>query len=451
MYNFSSQVAAILSNYNYTLDSQEDSVSYNSLTYNLNQIKIRADFLYNIDKHKIEFGFDATKYSLSPGVQKPVGPYSRIESKSLPEENALEPSLYLSDEYEYSPLFLLSWGIRMTYFTSLGPGRKNVYSTGNPRSVEYLTDTLYYGNGRIMQTYPGLEFRISSRFEIAHELSVKAGIQRNFQYLNMISNTTSMSPTDIWKLSDSYLKPQRGDQFSLGLYKNFSRSGLESSVELYYKHLENILDYKGGAVLLMNDHLETDILEGKGKAYGIELMLKKQYGNLTGWISYTYSRSLLKFDGTYPEEKINNGRYFPANFDKPNDLKLVGNLKLSRRLNITGSYMYNTGRPITFPATYFYFNNVMRLYYSERNEFRIPYYSRLDLSATMQGNLKARKINHSSFSFTIYNVLGRRNPYSIYFKVEDGKVNGYKMSIFGQQIYMLTYNFHIRGNAAGEY
>jgi len=180
-------------------------------------------------------------------------------------------------------------------------------------------------------------------------------------------------------------------------------------------------------------------------------MLKKQAGKLTGWIGYTYSRSLIKVDGEFDEEKINGGKYFPASFDKPHDLKVIANAKLSRRINFTTNFMYSTGRPITYPVTYYEFNNVARVFYSERNEFRVPDYMRLDLSATMNGNLKSNKLNHSSFTFTVYNVLGRRNPYSIFFKVENGTVKGYQMSIFGQPIFMVTYNFRIRGNATSDF
>jgi hypothetical protein len=173
-------------------------------------------------------------------------------------------------------------------------------------------------------------------------------------------------------------------------------------------------------------------------------------GIITGWISYTYSRSLLKIDGSFEEEKVNGGKYFPANFDKPHDIKIVSNIKLSRRLNFTTNLIYNTGRPITYPVAYFDFYNVSRVYYSNRNEFRIPDYLRLDFSATLNGNLKAKKLSHSSLTFTAYNVLGRKNPYSIFFKVEDGIVNGYQMSIFGRPIIMLTYSFRIRGNASND-
>jgi hypothetical protein len=386
-----------------------------------------------------------------PGDQKPVGIYSVIAPKQLESERALEPAVYASDEYEISPRLLLSGGLRFTLFTEFGPKTQLEYNPNGPRRLDNIVDTIHYGSGKIIKTYPGLEFRFSSRFVIDPDLSVKAGIQRNYQYLDMISNTTSMTPTDIWKLSDNYIKPQRGDQFSLGIYKNLNNKALEISVEGYYKILKNILDYKGGAELLMNDHLETDILNGNGKAYGIEFMVKKQLGMLTGWISYTYSRVLLKVDGKYEEEKINNGNYFPANYDKPNDLKFVANMKFFRRLNFTTNFVYNTGRPITYPVAYYDFLNVDRVFYSERNEFRIPDYMRLDFAATINGNLKAKKLNHSSFTFTVYNALGRKNPYSIFFKDENGVVKGYQMSIFGQPIFMVTYNFRILGNASTDF
>lgn len=448
----STQVAAIISNYDYRLDSKNKPEESGSMSYSLGQMILRSGFTWlPADKHKVEFGLDAVNYSLEPGTRLPLGESSEISPLTLEKERAIEPSVYFSDEFAFSPRLVFSGGLRSTMFTSLGPETRYIYQSGTTRSVENITDTVSFGKGSISKIYPGLEFRFSSRFILATDLSVKAGIQRNFQYLNMISNTISMSPTDVWKLADQYIKPQRGDQISFGIYRNFRSKAIEASVEVYYKNLKNIMDYKGGATLLMNEHLETDILSGKGKAYGIELMLKKQSGRLSGWIGYTYSRSLIKIDGKFAEEKINGGRYFPANFDKPHDLKIVGNLKLLRRLNFTSNLIYNTGRPITYPVAFYNFYNVNRVYYSDRNEFRIPDYLRLDFSATINGNLKAKKLNHSSLSFTVYNLLGRKNPYSVFFKVEDGKVNGYRMSIFGQPIVLLTYNFRIRGNASTDF
>lgn len=448
----SAQFSAILSNYHYQLDSKQDSSEFNSMYYELNQKILRADFLYFKGKsHKIEFGVDASWYSLLPGIQKPLGDFSLVSPKEIARERAAEPAIYISDEFEISPNLSVSGGVRAVYFGSFGPGRSYRYSENSPLSVENIVDTVSYGNGQLIKGYPGLEFRLSARLILTPSLSVKAGVQRMYQNLHMISNTTSISPTDIWKLSDNYIKPEMGDQFSFGIYNNFGRRAIETSVEAYYKNLHNILDYKGGAVLLMNEHLETDIIDGKGKAYGIEMMVKKQAGTLTGWISYTYSRTLLKVDSPFESEKVNGGKYFPANYDKPHDLKVVANAKLSRRFNISSIFIYNTGRPITFPVAFYYFNGANRLYYSNRNEYRIPDYMRLDLAGTLNGNLKAKKFNHSSLTFTVYNVLGKRNPYSVFFKNENGIIKGYQMSIFGQPIFMVTYNFKLFGNASNDY
>ncbi len=448
----SAQFYAVMSDYRYQLSSDQDSVLLSSISYRLSQNIARADFTYYpFSGHKVEFGADGTFYNLWPGERIPNGYLSEVTQKTLEQERALEPSVYISDEYTISNDLSVSAGIRTTLFTSFGPNTVYTYASGLPKSTVTITDTIQYSAGSIVKMYPAVDFRLSSRYALSSSLSIKAGYQRANQFIHMVSNNTSMSPTDVWKLSNSYIKPQQSDQISLGLVHLYIKRNIESSVELYYKRLENLLDYKSGAELLMNEHLETDIIQGNGKAYGAEFMIKKQSGSLTGWISYTYSRVLLKTDSEFEEEKINNGEYFPASYDKPHDLKVVANAKLSRRFNMTANFAYNTGRPITYPVAFFTFNNTSHVYYSNRNEFRIPDYMRLDLSATVNGNLKAQKLNHSSFTATVYNILGRKNPYSIFFKTENGKVQGYQMSIFARPIFMITYNFRIMGNATGDF
>lgn len=450
--NFSADFSAIVSNYHYQISEVQDPFAMNAMYYFMNQRLAKADFNYlPSERHKVNFGLNITHYSLAPGEQLPLNDSSFIKPKKLEEERALESSLYLSDEYAVSPSITISGGLRYNMYTSFGPGNEFRYAENTPLSPGSILDTVHYSQRQIKASYPNLEFRVSSRFLIGNDFSLKAGVQRMYQYIYMISNTTAISPTDIWKLCDNYIKPQRSDQFSLGIYRNFKRNTIETSVEGYYKKLDNIIDYKGGAQLLMNEHLETVVLNGTGKAYGIELMAKKTGGSVTGWISYTYSRIFHKVDGEFTEEKINDGNYFPATYDKPHDLKLVVNSKLSRRFNVTTNFVYNTGRPITYPVGYFNFSDDNRVFYSKRNEFRIPDYIRLDLAATLNGNLKVRKLNHSSITLAIYNVLGRRNPYSIFFKFEEGAVNGYKMSIFGNPIFTLTYNFKILGNASDDF
>ena len=450
--NLSADFSVIVSKYHYQIDEIQDPYAMSTMYYIMNQRLAKIDFSYlPSERHKVNFGLNITNYSLAPGEQLPLNDSSFVRTKKLEEERALESSLYLSDDYAVSPSITISGGLRYNMYTSFGPDNEYRYAENIPLSPGSIIDTVYYSNSQVKASYPNLEFRVSSRFLVGKDFSVKAGVQRMYQYIYMISNTTAISPTDIWKLCDNYIKPQRSDQLSFGIYRNFKRNTIETSVEAYYKKLNNIIDYKGGAQLLMNEHLETIVLNGTGKAYGIELMAKKTGGNVTGWISYTYARIFHKVDGEFTEEKINDGNYFPATYDKPHDLKLVINSKLSRRFNVTTSFVYNTGRPITYPVGYFNFSDDSRVFYSKRNEFRIPDYIRLDLAATLNGNLKARKLNHSSFTLAVYNVLGRRNPYSIFFKFEDGAVNGYKMSIFGNPILTLTYNFKILGNASDDF
>ena len=450
--NLFADISAIMSDYNYQIKSVGNPNAMKEMQYRLDQRLVKADFTYlPSEKHKINFGLNSTLYMLAPGVQFPLNDSSNVLHQSLEEERALESSIYIGDVYSISPSITLSGGLRYNVYASFGPGSEYRYAGDAPLSAESLQDTVHYDRGEVKSFSPNLEFRISSRFLLGPSLSLKMSFQRMFQYIYMISNTTAISPTDIWALSDNYIKPQRGDQYSLGIYRNFSRNTIEASIEGYYKDLDNIIDFKGGADLLMNEHIETAILSGTGKAYGIEFMVKKNNGRVTGWLAYSYARIFHKVDGEYDEEIINDGKYFPAVYDRPNDLKLVINAKLSRRFNMTSNFVYTTGRPITYPVGYFQYGGVNRFYYSDRNEFRVPDYIRLDLAATYNGSLLAKKWIHSSLTFAVYNVLGRRNPYSIYFRQEEGEVNGYKMSIFGNPIFTITYNFKILGNASEDF
>jgi len=249
-----------------------------------------------------------------------------------------------------------------------------------------------------------------------------------------------MAPTDIWKLSDPNIRPQHGDQVSLGLYKNFKANTIETSVEVYYKRIYDYLDYKSGAQLIMNDHLETDVMNTRGKAYGVELMIKKLTGKLNGWISYTWSRTLLKMDDPIAGELINNGNYYPANYDKPHDLTFIGNYRVTHRFSISLNATYSTGRPITLPIGTYFYGGSMRTLYADRNAHRIPDYFRTDFSMNIDGNHKVHQLTHNSWTIGVYNLTGRKNPYSVYFVSEGGVINGYKLSIFGSAIPYINFN-----------
>ncbi|MEN8117772.1 MAG: TonB-dependent receptor [Bacteroidota bacterium] len=447
-----STFSAITSNYDYTTESRADSSVFHSVQYKIKQSSFKADFSYHPgNNHKMEFGLNSTWYNLSPGIRKPVGEKSLIVQQELEKERALETSLYFGDEFDLTHFMTVSAGVRYTVYANFGPKTQFNYQPGIPKNEASMTDTTFYGKGSPVKFYSGPELRLSSNIKVGFNSSVKVGLSRMYQYIHMMSKTMAMSPTDIWKLSDNYLRPQRGDQVSIGFYQNLRRNSVEVSVEAYYKRLKDILDYKGGAQLVMNEHIETDVLNGVGKAYGIEFMVNKKVGRFTGWANYTYSRILHKIDSEFDEERVNNGDYFPANYDKPHNFKFIFNYKTSRRFNVSSNFFYSTGRPYTAPVAYYYFNGAYRVLYTDRNSVRMADYIRLDLAANINGNLLKKKLNHSSWTFAVYNVLGRNNPYSIFFRTEGEQVKGYKMSIFGQPVFTVTYNFRFRGNAKDDF
>jgi hypothetical protein len=286
--------------------------------------------------------------------------------------------------------------------------------------------------------YP--EYRLSARYLLPGNTSIKASVNSLSQYIHMLTNSTTISPTDVWKLADPNIKPQQGTQVSLGLYKNFKNNTIETSVEVYYKWFTNYLDYRSGAVLVMNHHIETDVINTDGTAYGIELLLKKPTGKLNGWVSYTYSRSLLKQNDPYAGEKINKGMEYPSNFDQPNNINFIGNYRLTHRFSFSLNFTYSTGRPITLPIAEYDYAGSVRVLYSERNAYRVPDYFRSDFSMNLEGNHKVHQKTHNSWTLGIYNLTGRKNAYSVYFISQNGSIQGYKLSIFGTAVPFITYN-----------
>ena len=330
--------------------------------------------------------------------------------------------------------------MRYSLFNYLGPQNINTYAPGLPIEEGNRLNNVFYKKGDVIKTYHGPEFRLSARYSISDDFSVKAGYNTLRQYIHMLSNTASISPTDIWKLSDPNIKPQYGDQVSLGLYRNFKANTIETSVEVYYKRLKDYLDYKSGAVLTLNHHIETDVINTKGKAYGAEFLIKKLTGKLNGWIGYTYSRTLLKMDDPNASQVINKGNYYPSNYDKPHDFTLVGNYRFSHRFSISVNTTYSTGRPITLPIGKYFYAGSLRALFSDRNEFRIPDYFRSDVSMNIEGNHKIHQLTHSSWTIGIYNITGTENVYSTYFVSEKGTIKGYQLSIFGRAIPFVNYN-----------
>jgi hypothetical protein len=283
--------------------------------------------------------------------------------------------------------------------------------------------------------------RVSFNFRISDNNSIKINYNRTRQYLHLLSNTASISPTDTWKLCDYYLKPEIGDQYAIGFYQMLFNGGFETSAEMYYKVIRNMVDFKGGSTMTMVENIEQYLVDMKGKAYGLELSLKKTEGKVHYSIGYTYARTFVKSLGKFRDEIINAGNWYPANYDKPNDLIITFQYLYSRRLSFTADYAYSTGRPITYPLSTYRIRNVLLVQYSDRNIYRIPYNSRLDVSCKVSGNLRTRKIAHPNLTFSVYNLLGRENPYSVYFQKEGQVFKGYLLSVFGRAIPSVTFNF----------
>lgn len=444
-HNFSNKSYAVftagLDHYQYSVSSTQIPVNAFKLGFNINQSYVRADFTYSPNnKHTVSYGLNSIYYKLYPGNYGPEGSKSLVVENDVQPEQGLESAVYLGDKYEISSKFTVDAGIRYSVFNYLGPHDVYQYVPGVPREVNSITDTLHYDKGKFIKTYAAPEYRISARYSLSENASMKISFNTMQQYIHVISNTTNISPTDIWKLSDPNIQPQQGQQLSLGYYQNFRSNSIETSVEVYYKRMQHYLDYKSGANLVLNHHIETDVFETRGKAYGIEFLLKKNTGKLNGWISYSYSRSFLQQDDPIAGQVINGGNYYPASFDKPHNVNFIGNYRFSHRYSASMNVVYSTGRPITLPLAIYTSGGAPTLYYSDRNAYRIPDYFRIDLSFTMEGNSKATKLTHNSWSAGVYNLTGRQNAYSVYFVEENGKIKGYQLSIFGTLIPFITYN-----------
>jgi hypothetical protein len=426
--------------YQYSISDPHDSVNAFKLAFNINQTWLRAEFNYAPDnRNAISYGVSSIFYKLHPGDYTPTGGESIVVPSVVPAEQALESAAWLGDQYTVNSKLSISAGLRYSVYSYLGPHDVYNYAPGVPLTLATIVDTSHYSGGKFIKTYSAPEIRLSARYALGDDASLKISYNTLQQYIHMLSNTVSISPTDIWKLSDPHIKPQQGDQVSLGYYQNFKASTIEASVEVYYKRIHNYLDYKSGATLLLNPHIETDVVSTKGKAYGVEFLLRKLTGRLNGWISYTYSRTFLKQDDPLAGELINNGHWYPADFDKPNNLNIIANYRVTHRYSFSANVIYSTGRPITLPLSIFVLDGSPGLYYSERNQYRIPDYFRTDISVIIDGNHRIHQKTHNFWTVGVYNLFGRQNPYSVYFIEENSKIQGYQLSIFGTLIPFVTY------------
>jgi hypothetical protein len=446
-HEFNSRLSASLlvgtGRYSYDV-ADNDSLTGFNLKYQITYPSVQADFRWNAGAHKIGFGVQSTYYDFNPGTLTPSTDQSDKKFIQMEVQQSLESGIYLSDQFDLMKRLHVDVGVRYSIFSALGPGTVYTYEQDKPRESIYLTDTIQFNDGEKIKTYNNLEPRLALRYDLQQDASIKFGYNRIYQYLHLVTNTTAVTPIDIWQPSGYYFKPQKADQFSLGYFKNFKERKYEAFVELYYKQLDNVLEFKDGAQLILNPQIETDLLQGKARAYGAETQITKLTGKFTGSLSYAYSRSLRTIEGDFPEETINNGNEYASNFDQPHVVNFNWKLNITRRHFFTGSFTYRTGRPITLPLTAFSVENFTVSAFSDRNQYRIPDYHRLDLGFVIEGNHKRKKFWDGTWTISVYNIYARRNPYSIFFQeARPGILRPYQLSIIGTALPSVSYSFKL--------
>lgn len=397
-----SNTSLIYSDYDYRVAITRESDEFN-ITSSIRNINLKHEFQYYLgNKHTLNFGFNSFYHTITPG-QVDVSEGSEINPVELQNRNALENAVFFSGNWKPNTKWNIEYGVRLSSFNLLGAG--DFYSYDSNGSV---IDTLSYGKGQIVKTYVNPEPRLNIAYIINENNSLKFSYTRNTQNLHLIKNSTSTTPTDIWIASSNNVKPEIGDQFSVSYFKNFGENKFQFSAETYYRIMQNQLDLKNGAEIRANDKIEGELLFGEGRAYGLELLLKKKYGKFNGWIGYTLSKTERKING------INDGNWYPARQDATHDFSIVGIYDINKKWTVSATWVYNTGNAVTFPSGKYTINGNTEFYYTERNGYRMPDYHRLDLGATRYFT-KSQK-HESSLNFSLYNAYGRKNAYTIDFQ-----------------------------------
>ena len=382
------------------------------------------------EKQQLTYGANLIRYGIAPGKIDPLFPSDLIRSEKIREENALEGSLFLADQIRFSDRLLFSVGFQLALYSGLGPYVERSYQTDFPKNeltvtgIENIPDQKFFAS----KIHPN--YRIAGRYKLHDRVSFKFAALQIYQFIHSLTNNTTASPIDTWRISTNHLKPQVSNQFSLGVFHTSDDQVLELSLEGFYKVQQNLVDFKTGAQIFMNQFIETEVMQGKGKAYGVEFLLRKKAGIYTGWLSYTYARSLIQLDSPFVVEKVNNGRFFSTNYDKPHDLTLAWDIRLGKRTSISTNMLYQTGRPITLPAGNYTFNQAEYVLFTDRNAFRIPDYYRMDLSLNYTHKKKEYKGIGLAWNLSVYNILGRNNPFSVFFVAKDGTIKGKQSTIF---------------------
>ena len=433
-----SNFTAIYSDYGYSFGVPEgtEAFDWDARIYN-HVLKGDLTYFFSPDS-KLDFGAEANFYRFHPGRAIGLGEESIFNEINVQHQHALESAIYASFEHEPVRNLSLQYGLRFSAFQRLGKEDVFIYENGTPTDQSAITDTVSYGSLEKIISFSAPEPRFSANYVINDRNSIKLSYNRMRQYIHLVSNTTAATPIDIWTPSGKYINPATVDQLAIGYFKNFKDNTFEASIEGYYKVFDDLLDYKDGAELLLNETLETELLSGKGRAYGLELSVRKNKGAVTGWISYTLSRSERKVIG------INNDQYYPSNYDKTHDLSITAAWKINEGFNLSANFAYASGRPITYPESRYVFDGITVPHYDNRNGARTPDYHRMDIGLRFTPAKNNNKRWKSSWEFGAYNVYARRNAYSIFFRQNENnplETEAVRLSIFGSVLPYVTYNF----------
>ncbi len=397
-----SNTSLIFSNFDYNIGFDTDAVDFN-INSRIRDWNIKQDFQYYAStRSEFQFGLNAIYHTIIPGALSIQSDNLSVDQE-IETRFGLENALYASHKYKFTDKVNVEYGARLSSFSPVGPGTYFTYDAeGNP------IDSTVTKRGEFLKTYVNIEPRLAVNYIVNKKSSIKASYTRNTQNLHLLSNTTASNPTDLWIGSSNNVKPEISDQVAVGYFRNFADNNYEFSGEIYYKHMQNQIDYKNGAELNFNENVESQLLYGFGRAYGIELFIKKKYGRLNGWLGYTLAKTERKIEG------INNGEFYNAKQDRRHEVSLVAIYELSKKLSLSSSWVYYTGNAVTFPRGKYSIDNVVYSYYSARNADRLPDYHRLDLGLTWTRKQTLRR--ESSWNFSVYNAYNRDNAFSIDFR-----------------------------------
>lgn len=408
-----SNTSVIYSKYKMWVNQHPDTFSYKD-QMGLEHYEFKSEFTYSPFKHKLNFGIQSIYYTFHPGDQIPeVNDSAYINKIDLEAEHAIESAVFIEDQYSLTPSLDIQFGLRLSDYNYLGAANIYKYLPNEPRDIRNITDTIHYGNNKIIQNYNNIEPRLALKYKINENQVATLTYNKMAQYVQLVSRTFDPLPYNMWKPGDNYLKPLIGNQFSAGWFVQFPDRNIDFSIESYYKFLDNLLEVKPGADIFLNKALDASLLQGIGRAYGIELALNKTEGKFTGMVSYTWSRTEIKVDSKFMEDKINFGKYYPTDYDVPNKFTSAGVYRIGKRLSFTANFFYQTGRPLTLPSGEFIYYNQLMPYYSGKNLDRYPSYNRLDLGAILYNRQKPGRKWQGCWMLSVYNVYSRENDYAI--------------------------------------